>query len=219
VETDVDVVWEDMRDGLTGEWIVTASVTAQLIGLDEISVSDVVVLARDHGTTASYVGTFDNRQTAVLTVGVDYYMDVTALYGDATGFRRIRMRAARQMPQPVPAPAVGGDIVMTSRLWVESDNDVVWEKMVDYETQTPIVDATVVVKVYDLAGVQVGGDVDGDRVLSTVSDYLATIDNRVTALLTVGADYNVEITATRGDETHLRRVRVRAARRGDRGTT
>lgn len=84
-----------MRDGLTGEWLVDATVTMQVKDTD----GDVVIvqrtLSRDHGTISSYHGTLDNRYTATLTAGIDYLLEITATRGSATGFRRIRLRAAK----------------------------------------------------------------------------------------------------------------------------
>jgi hypothetical protein len=87
-----------MRDGLSGEYIVDATVTVQVFGLDGIAVSDIIACPRDTGTIANYVGTIDNRQTEILVEGKEYYVDVTATHGDATGYRRVRRLAARIVP-------------------------------------------------------------------------------------------------------------------------
>jgi hypothetical protein len=95
IDTDCDVVWEDMRDGLTGEWLVDATVTMEVKDTAGVVVIAQTTLDRDHGTIASYHGTLDRRYTALLTAGNDYDLEITCIRGPSTGFRRIRLRAAR----------------------------------------------------------------------------------------------------------------------------
>ena len=91
---DCDVAWEDMKDGLTGEALVAASVNMKVRDDNEAVVIFPVTLRRDMFSVSTYRGTLDNRHTALLTNNNTYYLDVSATDGTSTGFRRISLKAA-----------------------------------------------------------------------------------------------------------------------------
>lgn len=84
-----------MQDGLTGQWITDATVTVCVRDSDGATVIEPITCQRDTATVATYRGTIDDRLTAVLQENVEYYVEATAVWGTATGFRRVSRKARR----------------------------------------------------------------------------------------------------------------------------
>ena len=94
INEDNDVVLSGVRESYSGDYVTSATVTADLKNQYGTAVASAVSLSYVSGTDGDYRGTIDKDSVASLTAGEDYYVEVTVTAGEVEGFRRVRMRAA-----------------------------------------------------------------------------------------------------------------------------
>lgn len=104
---------------------------------------------------------------------------------------------------------------MSDSIYINEDNQVTWDAMKLASSGEFVNDATVTYALKDNAGTGVsGGTGTLDYVSGSDGNYSAIIDKTVTTLLSEGAAYYLELTATSGSADGFRRIRYVATYQG-----